>query len=366
MTLELRTIIFKSIPLLPSFDPIISCISEATDYLPPKKRICLSLHHYAISATSEDSDIAVQEHINSKALQRRETPTDRFYMFRWLPKELQLEIWKMAALDIDAQIITIDTKVHPINDQSQVNQYHRGTAYIHKNSASTDTETTSLTAQYQIPSLLHACEDAREVGLKYYRPVFGREIGGAPIYMAIDHRRAPDTFCFNNLKALTMLRSSTRNFNRGVKNDMDSIKSAIVCMKVHNLPRRNYRGFRWITSSLREINTLWIAQDKPCICSRRHTTMASTARQLLHSLAETMIEQHATLQQKKKLESRDLCIDEIIRCVESPGYSSTNYGFEIPQAKLTSVDKLKQIYEQSDGRGARSLATLEYLQKLLK
>ncbi|TGO26085.1 hypothetical protein BPAE_0066g00110 [Botrytis paeoniae] len=300
------------------------------DYFPLKKRICLDLHHYAIPATSEDSDIAVQQEPKNSTL----------------PKELQLEIWKIAVADIDAQIITIDTKVHPINDQSQVNQYHR--------------------AQYQIPSLLHACGDAREVGLKYYRPLFGREIGGAPIYMAIDNRRAPDTFCFNNLKALTMLRSSTRNFNRGVKNDMDFIKSAIVCMEVHNSPRRNYRGVRWTTSSLREIRTLWIAQEKPCICGRKHNTMASTVKQLPHLLAETMIEQHATLQQRKKLESRDLCIDEIIRCVENPGYSSTIYGFKIPQARITSVDKLKQIYEQSVGRGTQSLATLEYLQKMLK
>ncbi|TGO87838.1 hypothetical protein BPOR_0200g00070 [Botrytis porri] len=324
-------------------------------YFPPKKRICLDLHHYAIPATSADPAIAVQkEPIKSTALQRREAPTDRFYMFRWLPKELQLEIWKIAAADIDAQVITIDTKVHPINDQSKVNQCHRGSAYVHRNSASTDTEITSLVAQYQIPNLLHTCGDAREVALKYYRPVFGREIGGAPIYMAMDHRRAPDTFCFNNLKALTMLRSSTRNFNRGAKTDMDSIKSAIVCMKVHNLPRRNYQGFRWITSSLREISTLWIARDKPCMCGRKHTTIASTIKQLPHLLAETMIQQHATLQQKKKLKSRDLFFDEIIRCVENQGYSVTKYGFEIPQAKITSVDKLKQIYEQSVGKGARS------------
>ncbi|TGO56078.1 hypothetical protein BOTNAR_0230g00090 [Botryotinia narcissicola] len=307
------------------------------DYSPPKQRICLGLHHYAIPITSEDSDLVVQqEPINSKALKRRETPTDQFYMFRWLPKELQLEIWKMAAADIDAQIITIDTKVHLINEQSQ------------------------------IPSLLHTCGDTREVGLKYYRPVFGREIGGAPIYMAIDHRRAPDTFYFNNLNALIMLRPSTRNFNRGVKNDLDSIKSAIVCMKVHNIPRGNNRSLRWITSSLREITALWIARDKPCICSRKHTTMASTVRQLPHLLAETMIEQHATLQQKKELEGRGFCIDEIIRCVENPGHSVTNYGFRIPQARITSVDKLKQIYVKSVGRGARSLATLEHLQKMLK
>ncbi|TGO12010.1 hypothetical protein BTUL_0096g00070 [Botrytis tulipae] len=337
------------------------------DRSPPKKRICLDLHHYAIPVPSKDSDLAVQqEPINSKALQRRETPTGHFYMFRWLPKELQLEIWKMAAADIDAQIITIDTKVHLINEQSQVNQYHRGPAYIHRNSVSTDTEITSLVAHYQIPSLLHTCEDAREVGLKYYRPVFCREIGGAPIYMAREHRRAPDTFCFNNLKALTMLRSSTRNFNRGVKNDLDSIKSAIVCMKVHNIPRSNNRSLRWITSSLREITTLWIARDKPCICSRKHTTMASTVRQLPHLLAETLVEQYATLQQKKQLENRDFFIDEIIRCVETPGHSVTNYGFKIPQAKIASVDKLKQIYVKSVGRGARSLATLEYLQKMLK
>ncbi|KAF7951295.1 hypothetical protein EAE96_006617 [Botrytis aclada] len=337
------------------------------NYSPPKKRICLDLHHYATPAISEDSEIAVQqEPINSTARKRRETPTDRFYMFRWLPKELQLEIWKMAAADIDAQIITIDTKVHPINDQSQVNQYHRGTAYIHRNSASTNTKTTSLVAQYQIPSLLHTCGDAREVALKYYRPVFGREIGGAPIYMFIDHRRPPDTFCFNNLKALIMLRSNTRNFNRGVKNDMDSIKSAIVCMKVHSIPRINYQGFRWIISSLREISTLWIARDKPCSCGRKHNTMASTIKQLPHLLAEIMIEQHATLQQRKKLESRDLYIDEVIRCVENPGYSLTNYGFKIPQARITSVKKLKQIHEHSVGRGAQSLATLEYLQMMLK
>ncbi|KAF7935821.1 uncharacterized protein EAE98_002041 [Botrytis deweyae] len=336
------------------------------DCLPPKKRICLNLHHYAIPATSEASGNAVQESMNSKALQRRKTPTVRFYMFRWLPKELQLEIWKIAAADIDAQIITIDTKVHPINEQSQVNQYHRGPAYIHRNSISTDTEITSLVAHYQIPSLLHTCGDAREVGLKYYRPVFGREIGGAPIYMAIDHRRAPDTFYFNKLNALIMLRSSTRNFNRGVKNDLDSIKSAVVCMKVHNGPSMNSRGLRWITSSLREISTLWIARDEPCICSQKYTTMAPTVRLLPHLLAETMIEQHATLQQKKKLESRGFYFDEIIKCVENPGHSVTNYGFKIPQARITSVDKLKQIYEKSVGRGARSLATLEYLQKTLK
>ncbi|KAM0147256.1 hypothetical protein ACHAPG_010691 [Botrytis cinerea] len=334
------------------------------DCFPPKKRICLDLHHYAIPTTSADSDIAVQQDFNVP--QQRETSLDRFNLFRWLPKELQLEIWKVAAADIDAQIVTIDTKVHPINEELQVNQYHRGTAYTHKNSASVDTATTSLTAQYRIPSLLHACADAREVALKYYRPVFGREIGGAPIYIAIDNLRASDTICFKNLNALKMLRSCTRNFNQSEKNDMDFIKSAIVCMEVHNGHRENYRSIRWITSSLREVSTLWIAQEKSHIHSHKQNLTAFIVKHLSHLLAEVMIEQHATLQQKEKFVDLDSLFDEIIRCVENTNHSIATYGFELPQARITSVDELNRISEQSFGTGARSLASLNYLQKLLR
>ncbi|TEY46160.1 hypothetical protein BOTCAL_0321g00080 [Botryotinia calthae] len=333
------------------------------DYFPPKKRICLDLHHYAIPTTSADSDIAVQQ--DSNVPQQRESPLDRFNLFRWLPKELQLEIWKIAAADIDAQIITIDTKVYPINEESEVNQYHRGTAYIHKNSASTDTATTSLTARYRIPSLLHACADAREVALKYYHPVFGREIGGAPIYTAIDNLCASDTFCFKNLNALKMLRSCTRNFNQSEKNDMDFIKSVIVCMEVHNGHRENYRSIRWITSSLREISTLWIAQEKPCIRNQKHNSTEFIVKHLPLLLAEVMIEQHATLQQKKKLVGLDSFFDAIIRCVEDAGYSIATYGFKIPQTRITPVDELNRIFEQSFGTRARSLASLDYIQKFL-
>ncbi|KAK6592811.1 hypothetical protein H4I96_11409 [Botrytis cinerea] len=319
------------------------------DCFPPKKRICLDLHHYAIPTTPADSDIAVQQDFNVP--QQRETSLDRFNLFRWLPKELQLEIWKVAAADIDAQIVTIDTKVHPSMKNCN---------------ASVDTATTSLTAQYRIPSLLHACADAREVALKYYRPVFGREIGGAPIYIAIDNLRASDTICFKNLNALKMLRSCTRNFNQSEKNDMDFIKSAIVCMEVHNGHRENYRSIRWITSSLREVSTLWIAQEKSHIHSHKQNLTAFIVKHLSHLLAEVMIEQHATLQQKEKFVDLDSLFDEIIRCVENTNHSIATYGFELPRARITSVDELNRISEQSFGTGAQSLASLDYLQKLLR
>ncbi|KAF7852740.1 hypothetical protein EAF04_010933 [Stromatinia cepivora] len=107
----------------------------------------------------------------------------------------------------------------------QVNQYQQSNAYVHNGSF-------FLTAQYIVPNILHVCQDAREVVLKYYRPVFARELGGAPVYMAIDYRRTPDTFLFSHLTALQMLRSRTQNF-RITRNDLNFIKSAIVCTNIH-------------------------------------------------------------------------------------------------------------------------------------
>ncbi|KAA8567456.1 hypothetical protein EYC84_010468 [Monilinia fructicola] len=168
-----------------------------SSYYPPKKRICLNLHDYSIPHATEtkttlntlslamivesSSSLTVQQNpiYSILSTEQFQGPLDHFYLFPWLPKELQLQIWKIAAADIDAQIITISSDTERAKSSQQANQYHQGSAYI-------QSETIFLRAQYIVPNILHACGDAREMALKYYRPVFAREIGGAPIYIAID------------------------------------------------------------------------------------------------------------------------------------------------------------------------------------
>lgn len=285
----------------------------------------------------------------SQTTQRRETPLVNFYIFRWLPKELQLQIWETAAADNDAQIIEIGTEVHS-NTEPYVDQYHMGNAYVHQSSACPHKEITSIAAKYIIPSILHACQDAREVALKYYRPVFAREIGGAPIYMARDDRRAPDTFLFNNLTSLQMLRSHTQNF-WVMKNDMDFIKSAIVCTNLHKNLRSNPKSLRWIASSLRELDSLWIAQEKPfrpCTCQRHmDAPLIVQCIQCVYGLV--IIGERTTLQQRKQILG-DKTNSEITKVLKLPDYCFAKYGFRVPEAKVTSVDELKDFATQVAGR----------------
>ncbi|QSZ29035.1 hypothetical protein DSL72_003545 [Monilinia vaccinii-corymbosi] len=165
-------------------------------YLPPKKRICLDLNHYSIPCATEDKidqstlslttireslpNLTVQQNPKrSIAVEKIQGPLNYFYLFRWLPQELQLLIWETATAEIEAQIITISSETKRPQPSQHVTQHRPSRAYVHS-------ETIFLTAQYTIPNILHACGNARDMALKYYRPVFARELGGAPIYMAID------------------------------------------------------------------------------------------------------------------------------------------------------------------------------------
>lgn len=268
-------------------------------------------------------------------------PLDHFYLFPWLPKELQLQIWKIAAADIDAQIITISSDTERAKSSQQANQYHQGSAYI-------QSETIFLRAQYIVPNILHACGDAREMALKYYRPVFAREIGGAPIYIAIDECRVPDTFLFNNLTALQMLRSRTQNF-RIMNNDMDFITSAIVCTNIDKQPYKNPQNLRWITSSLRALDKLWIAEEEPCTCERHYRARSRALNLIQYILADVMISQYTTFKQKQTL-ARYTTHAEAIKCVGDPDYCFTKWGFRVPEVKATSVNQLKWIAGQVVGR----------------
>ncbi|KAI9644774.1 hypothetical protein NHQ30_006801 [Ciborinia camelliae] len=345
---------------------------------PPRKRICLDLNHYSTPATATVeiienllSLVAVQESLPNTAVQqhprysivcftllyvedsiihntdkeqvthKRQTPLDHFYIFRWLPKELQLQIWAAAATSIDAQIITIESELHLWKPLQQINQYHQGIAYMHN-------ESIFLTAQYIVPNILRACQDARQIALKYYRPVFAREIGGAPIYIAISDRRTPDTLLFKNLTALQMLRSRTQHF-RIKKNDLDFIKSVILFMDVHKDPQ----SLRWIPSSLRELETLWIVEDKPCTCPTRTcrmTTVIGMNTGIQYILADMIISQRATMDQMKLIRTGYNREIESVRCLHNPEYCLTKWGTRVPETKVVSMDPLKEIAGQVVGR----------------
>ncbi|RAL65031.1 hypothetical protein DID88_001139 [Monilinia fructigena] len=255
--------------------------------------------------------------------------------------------------DIDAQIITISSDTERAKSPQQTNQYHQSSAYV-------QSEAAFLRAQYIVPNILHACGDAREMALKYYRSVFAREIGGAPIYMTIDECRVPDTFLFNNLTALQMLRSRTQNF-RVMKNDMDFITSAIVCTNIDKQPYKNPQNLRWITSSLRALDKIWIAEQELCTCERHYRARSRALNLIQYILADVMISQHATVQEKQTL-ARYTTHAEAIKCVGDTDYCFTKWGFIVPDVKATSVNQLKYIA----GRREQSRITLEYLQIILK
>ncbi|ESZ92558.1 hypothetical protein SBOR_7084 [Sclerotinia borealis F-4128] len=342
---------------------------EMSLHLPPKKRICLDLNHYSIPGVAAVkinksllSSTAILESlpnivdqqgpIQYVATQKCEHPLNHFYIFRWLPKELQIHIWSTAATDIVAQIITISSENQHSQPRQQTNQYHQGSAYIHN-------QPIILTARYVVPHMLHVCQNAREVALKYYRPVFAREIGGAPIYMTIDDHRTPDTIFFSDLTALQMLRSRTQNF-RIMKNDMDFIKSAIVCTNIHKNPRKNSQNLRWLTSSLREIDTLWIAKEKPCTCDTSRIRLPMMLNHTQYLWAHIMISQRATVQQRKNLAGFHMDV-EAVRCVQDPSYCATKWGFRVPEAKIVSIHQLKAMAGLVVGRSPQSRVTLEYL-----
>lgn len=227
-------------------------------------------------------------------------------------------------MDIDSQIITITREVHKNKlPPPRINPYHKGRAYIHN-------QFVFLKANYTVPNLLHACGVSRDVALKYYRPAFSRELGGSCLYIAIDDRRAPDTFYFTELYVLQMLRSRTRFFGL-VKSDIDSIKSAVVATDVEQRPRKNSASLRWISSSLRGLEIWWVAEGFPykAHAPNRYKTMF-----LRHMLAAVMIRKRATPQQQHSIAGHRI-YDESVKCVMDPAYVLQNGGLgEFHRLKL--------------------------------
>ncbi|THV54079.1 hypothetical protein BGAL_0035g00420 [Botrytis galanthina] len=98
-----------------------------------------------------------------------------FKMFKLLPKELQLAIWKYALHDIEPR--TIKLKLYWW-------QYKVGRPQAREFLGSI------LTAQHEykanIPALLHICHDSREIAQKKYKLSFGKLLQGRPVYFDIE------------------------------------------------------------------------------------------------------------------------------------------------------------------------------------
>ncbi|KAF7881499.1 hypothetical protein EAF00_011868 [Botryotinia globosa] len=98
-----------------------------------------------------------------------------FKMFKLLPKELQLAVWKYGLHDVEPRTIKLklywwDYKVHRAEFRDFLGSI--------------------LTAQHEykanIPALLHICHDSREIAQKKYKLSFGKLLQGRPVYFDIE------------------------------------------------------------------------------------------------------------------------------------------------------------------------------------
>ncbi|KAF7920971.1 hypothetical protein EAE99_007823 [Botrytis elliptica] len=98
-----------------------------------------------------------------------------FKLFKFLPKELQLAIWKYALDDIEPR--TVKLKLYWW-------QYKVNRPEVREFLGSI------LTARHEykanIPTLLHICHDSREIAQKRYKLSFGKLLQGRPVYFDIE------------------------------------------------------------------------------------------------------------------------------------------------------------------------------------
>ncbi|TGO36409.1 hypothetical protein BHYA_0125g00040 [Botrytis hyacinthi] len=98
-----------------------------------------------------------------------------FKMFKFLPKELQLAVWKYALYDFEPR--TVKLKLYWW-------EYKVGRAEVREFLGSI------LTAQHEykanIPALFHICHDSREIAQKKYKLSFGKLLQGRPVYFDIE------------------------------------------------------------------------------------------------------------------------------------------------------------------------------------
>jgi hypothetical protein len=121
----------------------------------------------------------VAEIMGSASLGKIEAQEPHFMRFPELPLELRLIIWSFALPE--PQVVTIKKKVEQVEEDAQ-------------QQAST---TFRAEASYNIPALLHVCQDSRSVARKNYRLSFKQHLEH-PVYIDFSQ----DTVYFVNCDAL--------------------------------------------------------------------------------------------------------------------------------------------------------------------
>jgi hypothetical protein len=148
----------------------------------------------------------------------------QFTLFPKLSSELQLEIWTHAAsvprlVAIRSLLFRAQPRVFGfLQDLVDYKNGWRWTP-VASNSRRVG-ESRRLAVNYQVPPILHACYDSRQVGLKFYKPSFKEQLG-VPIYFST----GADTLYFVNSSALVIFlqrQSNMLNAIMGViMDDMD-------------------------------------------------------------------------------------------------------------------------------------------------
>ncbi len=120
----------------------------------------------------ESSSLPSQEHKNSQYLRKTDIsntlthhssiPTE-LVKFSYFPKEIQLEIWRLAAENETPNHIHVRSPFISDPPPPHASALRNG---IHWQQVI-----------YHTPSVLHACHDSRAVALSIYQPAFGPELG---------------------------------------------------------------------------------------------------------------------------------------------------------------------------------------------
>ena len=120
----------------------------------------------------------------------------QFTLFPKLSPELQLEIWTHAASVprlVAVRSLLFGAQPRVFGFLQDLVNYKNGWRWTQVGSKSR-----RLVVNYQVPPILHACYDSRQVGLKFYKTYFKEQLG-VPIYFSTN----TDTLYFVNHGALS-------------------------------------------------------------------------------------------------------------------------------------------------------------------
>jgi hypothetical protein len=145
----------------------------------------------------------------------------QFTLFPKLSPELQLEIWTHAASVprlVAVRSLLFGAQPRVFGFLQDLVNYKNGWRWTQVGSKSR-----RLVVNYQVPPILHACYDSRQVGLKFYKTYFKEQLG-VPIYFSTN----ADTLYFVNYSALVIFlqrQSNMLNAIMGVR--MDGIDKSL-------------------------------------------------------------------------------------------------------------------------------------------